>query len=51
MNRRTKTNHHRHYHPSNDIGPELVVALARQIPTLETDALARIITTSEQVTR
>jgi hypothetical protein len=51
MSRRTKTNHHRHSHPSNDIGPELVVALARQIPTLENDALVRIITTSEQVTR
>ena len=25
------------------IGPELVLALARQIPTLETDALARLL--------
>ena len=28
------------------VGPELVVSLARQIPTLETDALVRLITTS-----
>ena len=47
MNHRTNTT----YHPRNDIGPELVVALASQIPTLETDALVRIITTSEQVIR
>jgi hypothetical protein len=28
---------------ADGIGPELVLALARQIPTLETDALARLL--------
>ena len=32
--------------PPYDIDPELVVALARQIPALETDGLVRLITSS-----
>jgi hypothetical protein len=34
-----------------DIDPDLVVALARQIPSLETDALVRLITSSRPEAR
>lgn len=31
---------------SDGVGPELLLAVARQIPTLETDALARLLTSN-----